>query len=98
MEQLVDGRSWEITTLFVDAGDEFPPNITEATDGIFHMNMMPVYGLNVHSMLKHKTLVLTVPAVNLLEEKLLFAQRRLDIVDKRYRSNNVEESLYNKMR
>jgi hypothetical protein len=36
---------------------------------------MPVYGLNVTSMLKHKTLVLTVDAVNTLEEKLLFALR-----------------------
>ena len=43
---------------------------------------MPVYGLNVTSMLKHKTLVLTAEAVNTLEEKLLFALRRVDIADK----------------
>ena len=36
---------------------------------------MPVYGLNVTSLLKHKTLVITVDAVNMLEEKLLFALR-----------------------
>lgn len=32
---------------------------------------MPVYGLNVYSMLKHETLVLTVDAVNEIESKLL---------------------------
>ena len=49
---------------------------------ILHVNMMPAYGLNVHDMVKHKTLVLTKSALEHVEEKLLFAQRRLDISDK----------------
>ena len=48
---------------------------------------MPVYGLNVTSMLKHKTLVLTIDAVNTLEEKLLFALRRFDIAEKTNKSS-----------
>lgn len=48
-----------------------PRNITVATDTIKHVNMMPVYGLNVYSMLKHDTLVLTRGAVDLIESKLL---------------------------
>ena len=49
-----------------------PKNITLATDPIGHHNLMPVYGLNCYSMLKHETLVLTVAAVNRIEEKLLY--------------------------
>ena len=98
IEDLVDDRCWEITTLFVDDTDIFPENITEATDAIFHMNLMPVHGLNVHSMLKHKTLVLTLSALEKLEEKLIFAHRRLDVLDKKLRSNNPEESIYKYVR
>ena len=47
----------------MDTEDQFPENITIATEGIPHMNLMPVYGLNVSSMLKHQTLVLTERAV-----------------------------------
>ena len=98
IEDLVDDRCWEITTLFVDDTDIFPENITKATDDIFHMNLMPVYGLNVHSLLKHKTLVLTLPALEKLEEKLIFAHRRLDVLDKRLRSNDPAESIYKYVR
>lgn len=55
-----------------------PRNISLATDSIGQMNLMPVYGLNVFSMLKHETLVLTVPALNKLEEKLIFHLHRND--------------------
>lgn len=48
-----------------------PRNITLATDNIKHVNLMPVYGLNVYSMLKHDTLVLTRAAVDLIENKIL---------------------------
>jgi large subunit ribosomal protein L4 len=48
---------------------------------------MPVYGLNVTSMLKHKTLVMTLDAVNTIEQKLLFAVRRLDLEDKMEKSS-----------
>lgn len=54
-----------------------PRNITAASDAIAHMNLMPVYGLNVHSMLKHATLVLTVDAVNRIEKQLLEHLNRL---------------------
>ena len=43
--------------------DEFPENVTAATEQIPYMNLMPVYGLNVSSMIRHQTLVLTKRAV-----------------------------------
>ena len=52
-------RGWSSSVLFVDTDDIFPENITAAADKIPHINLMPVYGLNVNSMLKHQTLVLT---------------------------------------
>ncbi len=69
---------WALSTLFVDVNDIMPENITAATDPILHVNLMPAYGLNVFSMLKHKTLVLTLDALNHIEDKLLKATRRLD--------------------
>lgn len=51
--------------------DIMPRNITVATDNIKHINLMPVYGLNVYSMLKHDTLILTRPAVDVIENKIL---------------------------
>lgn len=58
-----------------------PRNITAATDTLKHFNLMPVYGLNVYSMLKHDTLVLTTQAVDLIEEKLLTQLHRNNPLD-----------------
>lgn len=66
-----------------------PENISVATDSIKYVNLMPVYGLNVYSMLKHDTLVLTEAAVRRIEEKLLYHLNRIDFmkVEKKYRLN-----------
>ena len=82
IEDLIDNRGWAISTLFVGKDDLFPRNLTAATETIFHVNMMPVYGLNVYSMLKHKTLVITLDAMMQIEEKLLFALNRTDRAQK----------------
>ncbi|EFN89342.1 39S ribosomal protein L4, mitochondrial [Harpegnathos saltator] len=78
IEQLVEERNWGPSVLIVDSYDIMPKNITLATDEIKHINLMPVYGLNVYSMLKHNTLVLTEQAARLIEEKLLFQLNRSD--------------------
>ena len=54
-----------------------PQNISLATEEIKYVNLMPVYGLNVYSMLKHDTLV-TEAAVRRIEEKILFHIYRTD--------------------
>ncbi|CAL8069329.1 unnamed protein product [Orchesella dallaii] len=76
MEDLVDKRKWGVSVLFVDDTDIAPKNLALATDSIGHMNIMPVYGLNVYSMLKHETLVLSLAALNKIEEKLVFHLNR----------------------
>lgn len=55
-----------------------PRNISIATDSISYVNLMPVYGLNVYSMLKHNTVVLTEAAVKRIEDKILFHLHRSD--------------------
>nr|CAG4647434.1 EOG090X0EDZ [Megafenestra aurita]SVE92674.1 EOG090X0EDZ [Megafenestra aurita] len=81
LEKLVEERGWGPAVLFVDDSDIMPLNITAATDAIGHYNLMPVYGLNVHSMLKHQTLVLTLAAIKRIEERILFHLNRNDACD-----------------
>uniref|UniRef100_A0A6P7GVF5 Large ribosomal subunit protein uL4m n=1 Tax=Diabrotica virgifera virgifera TaxID=50390 RepID=A0A6P7GVF5_DIAVI len=71
IEELVKSRFWGPSVLFVDVEDVMPRNITVATDEVKHFNLMPSYGLNVYSMMKHDTLVLTRAAVDHIENKLL---------------------------
>ncbi|XP_046387480.1 39S ribosomal protein L4, mitochondrial [Ischnura elegans] len=91
IEDLVENRNWGPSVLIVDESDIMPRNIALATDDLGHINLMPVYGLNVYSMLKHDTLVLTLAAVNAIEEKLLESLHRNDGVDteKKFRLNQV---------
>lgn len=98
LEDLVRSRGWAKSTLIVDAGDTFPRNITAATEELNHVNLMPVYGLNVLSMLKHQTLVLTEAAVDDLTRKLLFATNRTDGFDRRnINKNGPQQELNLKM-
>ncbi|KAF9410423.1 hypothetical protein HW555_010474 [Spodoptera exigua] len=71
LNELVEKRNWGPSVLLVDDTDIAPRNITAATDTLGHINIMPVYGLNVYSMLKHDTLVLTLSAAEKIEERLL---------------------------
>ncbi|KAL4216956.1 54S ribosomal protein L4 mitochondrial [Mactra antiquata] len=71
LEELIDTRYWGFSALFVDDTDIMPENIALAASDIGQFNLMPVYGLNVYSILKHNTLVLTLAAVDKIEKKLL---------------------------
>lgn len=48
---------------------------------LFVLTLFFITGLNVHSMLKHHTLVLTLAAVERIEERILFHLHRTDSVD-----------------
>jgi len=94
---LVRARGWAKSCLIVDTDDVFPLNITSATEEIPHINLMPVYGLNVNSMLKHETLVLTERAVEQLTDKLLYALHRTDIKERKRLNKDGPTSLELKM-
>ncbi|CAG9785467.1 unnamed protein product [Diatraea saccharalis] len=71
LSDLIESRNWGPSVLIVDDSDLAPRNITAASDALPHVNIMPVYGLNVYSMLKHDTLVLTLSAAEKIEERIL---------------------------
>ncbi|XP_034249733.1 39S ribosomal protein L4, mitochondrial [Thrips palmi] len=75
---LAEERLWGPSVLFIDDTDLAPENFAVAADSIPHMTIMPVYGLNVFSMLKHDTLVLTLAAVERIEKQMLFFMNRAD--------------------
>lgn len=87
MEELIDTRYWGFSVLFVDDTDIMPRNISLALNKIPQFNLMPAYGLNVYSMLKHETLVLTLAAVEKIQQKLLYQMHKtaLDRSDKNER-------------
>ncbi|XP_064857603.1 large ribosomal subunit protein uL4m-like [Oncorhynchus nerka] len=74
---LIRYRHWGgESVLIVDVGEELPENILQATESLKTVNVIPAIGLNVHSMLKHEVLVLTLEAVKFLENKLLWHDER----------------------
>lgn len=77
LTQLARYRRWGDSVLLVDlTHEEMPQNVVEATGRLKTFNLIPAVGLNVYSMLKHHTLVLTLPTVAFLEKKLLWQDSR----------------------
>ncbi|NXW65495.1 RM04 protein, partial [Eurystomus gularis] len=68
-------RHWGRSVLIVDVNDP-PENIGTAAAALKTINLIPALGLNVYSMLKHETLVLTLDTVAFLEKKLLWHDGR----------------------
>lgn len=89
IRDLIEARIWGPSVLIVDDSDILPRNITAATDPISHVHIVPAYGLNVYSMLKFETLVLTVAAAEQIQSKLLFHMHRADAQElgKKFRVN-----------
>lgn len=76
LTDLVKQRHWGESVLVVDVNEEMPENILNATVDLKKITLIPAIGLNVYSMLKHDTVLLTVDAVDFLEEKLLWQDFR----------------------
>jgi large subunit ribosomal protein L4 len=55
-----------------------PLNITTAVANSKGLTLMPTYGLNVFSMLKHNTLVITTKSLEKIESKLLFYMHNVE--------------------
>ncbi|RVE76682.1 hypothetical protein OJAV_G00011410 [Oryzias javanicus] len=76
LQDLFRRRQWGESVLIVDVAEEFPENILRATADLKKVNLIPAIGLNVHSMLKHEAVVLTLDAITFLEDKLLWHDQR----------------------
>uniref|UniRef100_A0A6I8N5N7 Large ribosomal subunit protein uL4m n=1 Tax=Ornithorhynchus anatinus TaxID=9258 RepID=A0A6I8N5N7_ORNAN len=73
---LVQYRHWGDSVLIVDVEEQMPQNIVSAVSSLKKINLMHVLGLNVYSILRFQTLVLTLDTVSFLEEKLLWHDSR----------------------
>jgi len=82
LTELQDVRFWGYSVLFVDASDVIPDNAVMGIEQVTGMNILPVYGLDVHSMLKHDTLVLTLAALEKIEHKLLRVMHSTEVEEK----------------
>lgn len=91
IKNLIEARNWGPSVLIIDDTDFMPENISVATDEIKYVNLMPVYGLNVYSMLKHDTLVLTEAAVEKITERILYQYSRKDAekIQAKFKLNQV---------
>lgn len=76
LQAMAEERKWGPSILFVNHEDIVPEKIAIATDRIGYYNIMPTYGLNVYSMLKHNSLIMTAKAADMIEERILYQQNR----------------------
>lgn len=76
LSDLIKHRGWGKSVLLVNLSEEIPENILKATEKLKTVNIIPAIGLNVHSILKHESLVLTLETVGFLEQKLLWHDSR----------------------
>ncbi|XP_026516413.1 39S ribosomal protein L4, mitochondrial [Terrapene carolina triunguis] len=75
LADLAQYRHWGQSVLIVDV-NKMPENIMKAAARLKTITLVPALGLNVHSLLKHETLVLTLDTLAFLEEKLLWHDSR----------------------
>lgn len=76
LSELIRLKHWGNSVLLVNLDEEIPENLLRATETLKTVNIIPALGLNVHSILKHESLVLTLETVRFLEEKLLWHDTR----------------------
>lgn len=91
LKDLMEKRKWGPSLLIIDTEDIIPENLGIISDRLAYVNVMPVYGLNVYSMIKHDTLVMTTRAVKYVEDKILYHLHRTDahlIQTKKFRVDN----------
>lgn len=66
-----------------------PYNITAAAAKIRGLTLMPTYGLNVYSMLKHNKLVLTTKSVEKIESKIIHYLHNNEYRDQPYSKRDI---------
>ncbi|GMS79750.1 hypothetical protein PENTCL1PPCAC_1925, partial [Pristionchus entomophagus] len=86
LQEMAEARNWGYSVLFVDAGEEsMTGGLLDACDSLPSFNVMPIFGLNCYSIMKYNTIVLSLPAVELLEQRLLNQIHTAGPANKKYR-------------
>jgi len=76
LKTLIQSRNWGNSVLFINKSDIAPRNIATICSQVPHFTVIPVYGVNVWSLIKYDTVIVTLEALDVLEEKLM--QQLLD--------------------
>ncbi|KAI1732189.1 ribosomal protein l4/L1 family domain-containing protein [Ditylenchus destructor] len=91
---LSEARNWGHSVLFVDtSADHIEPNLVKATDKIPKFNVIPLYGLNCFSIVKHDTLVFSRRALDVLEERLLHQMHKTGPKNTKYRYMDLKRNI-----
>ncbi|TKR86776.1 hypothetical protein L596_011295 [Steinernema carpocapsae] len=90
---MADTRNWGYSVLFVDATNDIASNLVEATVPLPSFTVMPVYGLNCFSILKHETLVITRAVLDILEERLLHHLHRSSTLNDKFRYMDMKKTI-----
>ncbi|KAL3084561.1 hypothetical protein niasHS_008253 [Heterodera schachtii] len=94
LHDLADARNWGYSVLFVDLTvNKFNPNLVEATNKIPSFNVMPLYGLNCYSIVKHETLVLSRAVVEALERRILEYIHKAGVHNRKYRYMDYKQQI-----
>ncbi|VDK36554.1 unnamed protein product [Gongylonema pulchrum] len=93
MHDLADIRNWGYSVLFVHDSSEVPENLAQACEQIPSFNVMPVYGLNCFSLIKHDTVVFSLPALNLFQSRILYHKNRATSLQRKYRYADYKRTI-----
>lgn len=67
---LLSHHSWSNSVLFVDGGESVDPSLALAGSNLSEVDTLPVTGINVYNIMLRNTLVMSLGALRLLEERL----------------------------
>jgi len=81
LEREFEKRRWGPSIMIVDKREEFPEALQNACYNVTHINLMPTYSVNVLSMCKHETMIVTLEALRDIEQKLLYQLTRVDLIN-----------------
>ncbi|KAM3723960.1 Uncharacterized protein ACO02O_07130 [Dirofilaria immitis] len=95
MHDLADSRNWGYSVLFVNDNSEVPKNLAKACDEIPTFNVMPVYGINCFSLVKHDTVVFSLAALQMFQWRILFHKNRAQTLQKKYRYIDYKKIIMN---
>lgn len=70
-----------------------PENLIDATDKIPSFNIMPLYGLNCYSIMKHETLVISMRALDALERKILNFIHKTGVKNLKYKYIDIKDKI-----
>ncbi|OZC11428.1 ribosomal protein, L4/L1 family [Onchocerca flexuosa] len=95
MHDLADCRNWGYSVLFVNDSSEVPEKLAKVCDEIPTFNVMPVYGVNCFSLIKHDTVVFSLAALQLFQTRILFHKNRAQPLQRKYRYADYKKTILN---